>query len=310
MGRSPCCAKEGLNRGAWTAAEDQILTDYIKVHGEGRWRNLPKKAGLKRCGKSCRLRWLNYLRPDIKRGNISHDEEELIIRLHKLLGNRWSLIAGRLPGRTDNEIKNYWNTNLGKKVHNDHYRSAPSTRNKNSNQSDHDNKNPNMVSPPPPPPPPKTNMESHPKTKSHDVVRAKAMRCSKIFITPPPQPPHKPDQTTVEPPPPLLAELSSPRNGLLSSFTPEDDHPTDFMLDVNMMRDVCLSDLLNSDLAAAAAGLYCGGFSYSNDSNSTNDSKDMLEDWTVNNGFQPNVGSNHHGFSSILESGGGDWQFV
>ncbi|CBI27825.3 unnamed protein product, partial [Vitis vinifera] len=116
MGRSPCCSKEGLNRGAWTVVEDKILTEYIKVHGEGRWRNLPKKAGLKRCGKSCRLRWLNYLRPDIKRGNISHDEEDLIVRLHKLLGNRWSLIAGRLPGRTDNEIKNYWNTNLVKKM--------------------------------------------------------------------------------------------------------------------------------------------------------------------------------------------------
>ncbi|PKI75708.1 hypothetical protein CRG98_003903 [Punica granatum] len=88
MGRSPCCSKEGLNRGAWTAQEDKILCDYIKAHGEGRWRNLPKRAGLKRCGKSCRLRWLNYLRPDIKRGNISPDEEELIIRLHKLLGNR------------------------------------------------------------------------------------------------------------------------------------------------------------------------------------------------------------------------------
>uniref|UniRef100_A0ACD5XLB1 Uncharacterized protein n=1 Tax=Avena sativa TaxID=4498 RepID=A0ACD5XLB1_AVESA len=72
--------------------------------------------GLQRCGKSCRLRWLNYLRPGIKRGNISGDEEELIVRLHGLLGNRWSLIAGRLPGRTDNEIKNYWNTTLSKKV--------------------------------------------------------------------------------------------------------------------------------------------------------------------------------------------------
>ncbi|KAA8542752.1 hypothetical protein F0562_023904 [Nyssa sinensis] len=116
MGRKPCCSKKGLNRGAWTAIEDKILTAYIKDHGEGKWRNLAKSSGLKRCGKSCRLRWLNYLRPDIKRGNISHDEEELIIRLHKLLGNRWSLIAGRLPGRTDNEIKNYWNTTLGKKA--------------------------------------------------------------------------------------------------------------------------------------------------------------------------------------------------
>jgi myb proto-oncogene protein len=72
--------------------------------------------GLLRCGKSCRLRWMNYLRPNIKRGNISSDEDELIIRLHSLLGNRWSLIAGRLPGRTDNEIKNYWNTHLSKRL--------------------------------------------------------------------------------------------------------------------------------------------------------------------------------------------------
>uniref|UniRef100_A0A0D6R884 Uncharacterized protein n=1 Tax=Araucaria cunninghamii TaxID=56994 RepID=A0A0D6R884_ARACU len=116
MGRSPCCSKDsGLNRGAWTAEEDLILSEFIRIHGDGGWRNLPRRAGLKRCGKSCRLRWLNYLRPDIKRGNISPDEEELIVRLHRLLGNRWSLIAGRLPGRTDNEIKNYWNTRLSKR---------------------------------------------------------------------------------------------------------------------------------------------------------------------------------------------------
>ncbi|KAF3785726.1 Transcription factor [Nymphaea thermarum] len=127
MGRCPCCIREGLNRGAWTAEEDKILTDYVLAHGEGRWRVLPKKAGLNRCGKSCRLRWLNYLRPDIKRGNISEDEEELIIRMHKLLGNRWSLIAGRLPGRTDNEIKNYWNTNLVKKLQQRHAPSSSSS---------------------------------------------------------------------------------------------------------------------------------------------------------------------------------------
>nr|AEC11088.1 MYB transcription factor PA1 [Diospyros kaki] len=116
MGRAPCCSKVGLHRGPWTGKEDALLTKYIQVHGEGSWRSLPKKAGLLRCGKSCRLRWMNYLRPDIKRGNITPDEDDLIIKMHALLGNRWSLIAGRLPGRTDNEIKNYWNTHLSKRL--------------------------------------------------------------------------------------------------------------------------------------------------------------------------------------------------
>ncbi|KAL8172537.1 hypothetical protein V2J09_024341 [Rumex salicifolius] len=116
MGRAPCCSKVGLHRGPWTPTEDTLLTTYIQNHGEGQWRSLPKNAGLLRCGKSCRLRWMNYLRPDIKRGGISPDEDDLIIRLHALLGNRWSLIAGRLPGRTDNEIKNYWNTHLSKQL--------------------------------------------------------------------------------------------------------------------------------------------------------------------------------------------------
>ncbi|THF95825.1 hypothetical protein TEA_000988 [Camellia sinensis var. sinensis] len=104
------------NKGAWTSEEDRKLTQYIEVHGAKKWKTVATKSGLNRCGKSCRLRWLNYLRPNIKRGNISDEEEDLIVRLHKLLGNRWSLIAGRLPGRTDNEIKNYWNSHLNKKI--------------------------------------------------------------------------------------------------------------------------------------------------------------------------------------------------
>ncbi|KAG6592388.1 Transcription repressor MYB6, partial [Cucurbita argyrosperma subsp. sororia] len=116
MGRSPCCEKAHTNKGAWTKDEDQRLIDYIRLHGEGCWRTLPKAAGLLRCGKSCRLRWINYLRPDLKRGNFTQDEDELIIKLHSLLGNKWSVIAGRLPGRTDNEIKNYWNTHIKRKL--------------------------------------------------------------------------------------------------------------------------------------------------------------------------------------------------
>ncbi|XP_059632358.1 transcription factor MYB15-like [Cornus florida] len=118
MVRAPCCEKMGLKKGPWTPEEDQVLVSYIQQHGHGNWRALPKLAGLLRCGKSCRLRWTNYLRPDIKRGNFSKEEEETIIKLHEMLGNRWSAIAARLPGRTDNEIKNVWHTHLKKKLKN------------------------------------------------------------------------------------------------------------------------------------------------------------------------------------------------
>ncbi|KAK4761016.1 hypothetical protein SAY87_005909 [Trapa incisa] len=117
MGRSPCCEKEHMNKGAWTKEEDRRLIEHINRHGEGGWRSLPKAAGLLRCGKSCRLRWINYLRPDLKRGNFTEEEDELIISLHSILGNKWSLIAARLPGRTDNEIKNYWNTHIKRKLY-------------------------------------------------------------------------------------------------------------------------------------------------------------------------------------------------
>ncbi|KAK9230728.1 hypothetical protein WN944_023700 [Citrus x changshan-huyou] len=116
MGRSPCCDESGLKKGPWTPDEDQKLVKYIQKHGHGSWRALPKLAGLNRCGKSCRLRWTNYLRPDIKRGKFSQEEEQTILNLHSILGNKWSAIAGHLPGRTDNEIKNFWNTHLKKKL--------------------------------------------------------------------------------------------------------------------------------------------------------------------------------------------------
>ncbi|KAJ1268949.1 hypothetical protein BS78_07G172200 [Paspalum vaginatum] len=116
MGRSPCCDESGLKKGPWTPEEDEKLLQYIQKNGHGSWRTLPRLAGLNRCGKSCRLRWTNYLRPDIKRGKFSQEEEQTILHLHSVLGNKWSAIATHLPGRTDNEIKNFWNTHLKKRL--------------------------------------------------------------------------------------------------------------------------------------------------------------------------------------------------
>nr|WFP21581.1 MYB4 transcription factor [Osmanthus fragrans] len=102
----------GVRKGSWTEEEDNLLRKCIDKYGEGKWHQVPLRAGLNRCRKSCRLRWLNYLRPNIKRGHFTPDEDDLIIRLHNL----WSLISGRLPGRTANDVKNHWNSHVQKKV--------------------------------------------------------------------------------------------------------------------------------------------------------------------------------------------------
>lgn len=117
MGRAPCCDKANVKRGPWSPEEDATLKSYIDEHGTGgNWIALPQKIGLKRCGKSCRLRWLNYLRPNIKHGGFSEEEDNIICSLYLSIGSRWSIIAAQLPGRTDNDIKNYWNTRLKRKL--------------------------------------------------------------------------------------------------------------------------------------------------------------------------------------------------
>ncbi|CAL5201686.1 unnamed protein product [Lathyrus oleraceus] len=97
-----------LKKGPWTKEEDEILVDHIKKHGEGNWNAVQKESGIARCGKSCRLRWFNHLRPGLKRGPFTAEEERKILEFHFRKGSKWAQMAALLPGRTDNEIKNFW----------------------------------------------------------------------------------------------------------------------------------------------------------------------------------------------------------
>ncbi|KAH9313200.1 hypothetical protein KI387_028235, partial [Taxus chinensis] len=87
MRRHLCCNQQKVKRGLWSPEEDEKLVSFITTNGHGCWSEVPQKSGLQRCGKSCRLRWINYLRPDIRRGNFTPQEEKLIIHFHNMFGN-------------------------------------------------------------------------------------------------------------------------------------------------------------------------------------------------------------------------------
>nr|GEX36951.1 putative homeodomain-like protein [Tanacetum cinerariifolium] len=112
----PCEMSTDLKKGAWNVDEDQKLITYINRYGIWNWSQMPRFAGLSRTGKSCRLRWMNYLRPNVKKGNFSEEEEEIILVSRSQLGNKWSAIASRLPGRSDNDVKNRWHSHLKKRA--------------------------------------------------------------------------------------------------------------------------------------------------------------------------------------------------
>ncbi|KAF4348048.1 hypothetical protein G4B88_030684, partial [Cannabis sativa] len=114
---------EYIRKGPWRAEEDEVLINHVKKNGPRDWSSIRSKGLLPRTGKSCRLRWVNKLRPDLKTGcKFSAEEERLIIELQAQVGNKWAKIATYLPGRTDNDVKNFWSSRKKKLQRLNHHR--------------------------------------------------------------------------------------------------------------------------------------------------------------------------------------------